>query len=58
MGHKEGDQSECTIVAVKAVGRFYMVFKGAVESFDELFVRSVSFGLRVEILEAYHLVVL
>src|SRR3990172_179408 len=58
MGDKQGDQGECTIVAVKAVGRFYMVFEGSVESFDELFVGSVGFGLRVEILEPYNLVVL
>ena len=37
--------------AVKAVGRFHMMFEGSVESFDELFVGSVGFGLRVEILE-------
>jgi|GEM_PF-6508852 len=41
MGYKEGDQGESPIGAVKAVGRFYMVFKGAVESFDELLVGSV-----------------
>ncbi len=58
MGHKQGDQGECPIVAVKAVGRFDMVFESSVESFDELFVRSVGFGLRVEILESYNLVVL
>jgi hypothetical protein len=58
MGHKEGDQGECASVAVKAMGRFYMVFKGPVESFDELLIGSVGFGLRVEILESYHLAVL
>ena len=58
MGHKQGDQGECTIDAVKAVGRFYMVFKGSVESFDELLVGSVGFGLSVEILESDDLVVL
>jgi hypothetical protein len=58
MGHKESDQGESTIVAVKAVGGFDMVLKGAVESFDELLVGSVGFGLRVEILESYHLAVL
>jgi len=41
MGHKEGDQGESTIGAVKAVGRFYMVLKGSVESFDELLVGSL-----------------
>jgi hypothetical protein len=58
MGHKEGDKGACTVDAVKAVGRFYMVFKGSVESFDELFVGSVVLGLTVEILESYHLAVL
>jgi len=58
MGHKQGDQGESTIDAVKAVGRFYMVLKGSVESFDELFVGSVGFGLSVEILESYYLVML
>jgi len=58
MGNKQGDQGERTIDVVKAVGRFYMVFKGSVESFDELFVGSVGFGLTVEILESDHLAVL
>ena len=58
MGHKQGGKGECTIDAVKAVGRLYMVLKGPVESFDELFVGSVGFGLRVEILEPNHLSVL
>jgi len=58
MGHKQGDKGESTIGGVKAVGRFYMLFKDAVEAFDELFVGSVGFGLTVEILEAYHLAVL
>ena len=58
MGHKQGDKGEGTIGAVKAVGRFYMVFKGAVETFDELLVGSELLGLSVEILEADHLAVL
>jgi len=58
MGHKQGDQGESTIGAVKAVGRFYMVFKGSVESFDELLVGSEVLGLRVEILEPDDLAVL
>ena len=58
MGDKQGDQGECTIDAVKAVGRFYMVFKGPVESFDELFVGSEVLGLTVEILESDDLAVL
>ncbi len=56
--HKQGDKGECTIDAVKAVGRFYMVLKGSVESFDELLVGPVGFGLTVEILEADDLAVL
>ena len=58
MGHKQGDQGEGAVDAVKAVGRFYMVFKGAVESFDELLVGAVGFGLPVEILEPDDLMVL
>ena len=58
MGHKERGKGECTINAVKAVGRFYMVFKGPVESFDELLVGAVGFGFSVEILELYYLSVL
>jgi len=58
MGYKEGGKGECAIVAVKPVGRFDMVFEGAVESFDELFVGSVGFGLAVEILESDDLMVL
>ena len=58
MGHKQGDKGECAMDAVKAVGRFYMVFEGSVESFDELLVGSVGLGLTVEILEADHLAVL
>ncbi len=58
MGNKEGDKGESPIGTVKAVGGFYMVFKGAVESFDELLVGAVGFGLTVEILESDHLAVL
>ncbi len=58
MGHKQGDQGKSTIGAVKAVGRFNMVFKGSVESFDELLVGPELLGLTVEILEADDLVVL
>jgi len=58
MGHKQGDQGKSTIGAVKAVGRFYMVFKGSVESFDELLVGSELLGLTVEILEPNDLAVL
>ena len=58
MSHKQGDQSESAIDAVKAMGRFDMVFEGSVESFDELFVGSVGFGLSVEVLESYDLPVL
>ena len=58
MGHKEGDKGESTIGTVKTVGRLYMVFKGPVESFDELLVGSVGFGLTVEILEPDDLAVL
>jgi len=58
MGHKQDDKGERTIGAVKTVGRFYMVFKGAVESFDELLVGSELLGLTVEILEPNDLAVL
>src|SRR3972149_547915 len=58
MGHKQGDKGKGTIGAVKAVRRFYMVFKGAVETFDELLVGSELLGLRVEVLEADYLAVL
>ena len=58
MGHKQCGQRECAIDAVKPVGRFYMVLEGSVESFDELLVGSVGFGLIVEILESDHLAVL
>ena len=58
MGYKEGDQGESPIGAVKAVGRFYMVFKGAVETFDELFVGSELLRLTVEILKSNDLAVL
>ena len=58
MGYKQGDKGEGTVDAVKAVGRFHMVFKGPIESFDELLVGSVGFGLTVEILESDDLVVL
>ena len=58
MGHKEGGQSEGAINAVKPMGRIDMVFVSSVESFDELFIGSVDFGLAVEILESYDLVVL
>ena len=58
MGDKEGGKGESAIDAVKSVGRFDMVFKGPVESFDELLVGSVGFGLGVEILESYHFPVL
>jgi len=44
--------------AVKAVGWFYMVFKGPVESFDELLVGSELLGLTVEVLESNDLAVL
>jgi hypothetical protein len=40
------------------MGWFYMVFKSAVESFDELLVGSELLGLTVEILEADDLVML
>ena len=52
MGYKQDDQGESTVGAVKAVGRFYMVFKGPIESFDELFVGSELLGLAIEILES------
>jgi len=52
MGHKQGDQGEGAVDAVKAVGRFYMVLKGSVESFDELLVGSELLGLAIEILES------
>ena len=58
MGDKEGDQGESPVGTVKAVGRFHMVFEGAVESFDELLVGSELLGLTVEILEPDDLVVL
>ena len=58
MGDKQGDKGEGTVGAVKAMGRFYMVFKGSIESFDELLVGSVGLGLTVEILESDDLVVL
>ena len=58
MGHKEDDQGEGTIGTVKAMGRFNVVFKGAVEAFDELFVGSKLLGLTVEILESNDLAVL
>lgn len=45
MGYKQGGQGEGTVNTVKPVGRFDMVFKGSVESFDELLVGSVSLGL-------------
>ena len=58
MGYKERGKREWAIDTVKPVGWFYMVFEGSVESFDELLVGSVGFGLTVEILESYHLPVL
>ena len=58
MGYKQGGKGECAIAAVKPVGRFYVVFEGSVESFDELLVGSVGFGLGVEILEPDDLAVL
>ena len=58
MGHEQGDKGKGTIGAVKAVGRFYMMFKGAVEAFDELLVGSELLGLTVEILEPNDLAVL
>jgi len=58
MGHKQGDKGKSTIDAVKAVGWFYMVLKGSIESFDELLVGSELFGLTVEILESDHFAVL
>ncbi len=58
MGHKQGGKGQCAIGAVKAVGRFDMVFEGSVESFHELLVRSVGLGLGVKILESDHLAVL
>ena len=58
MGHKEGDQGKSAIDAVKAVRRFYMMFEGAVEAFDELLVGSELLGLPVEILEPNDLTVL
>jgi len=57
MGHKQGDKGKSTIGAVKAMGRFYMVFEGPVESFNELLVGSELLGLTVKILESYHLAV-
>ena len=57
MGHKQGGKGQCAIVAVKPVGRFDMVLKGSVESFDELLVGSVGLGLSLEILESDHLAV-
>ena len=58
MGHEQGDKGKGTIGAVKAVGWFYVVFKGPVEAFDELFVGSELLRLTVEILESDHLAVL
>lgn len=58
MDNKQGNQGECAIVGVKSVGWFDMVFEGAVESFDELFVGSELFRLAVEILKADDLSVL
>lgn len=58
MGHKQSGKGECAIDAVEAVGRFDMVLEGSVESFDELLVGSVGFGLRVKILESDDLSVL
>lgn len=58
MGHKQDDQGERTIGAVKAVGRFDMVFKGAVESFDELLIGSKLLGLVIQILKSDDLAVL
>lgn len=58
MGHKQDDKGESTIGAVKTMGRFYMVFKGPVEAFDELLVGSELFGFTVEILESDDLAVL
>jgi len=58
MSHKQGDQSESAIDAVKAMGRFDVVFEGSVETFDELLVGSELLGLTVEILESDDLAVL
>ena len=38
MGYKEGNKGKSTIGAIKPMRRFYMVFEGSVESFDELLV--------------------
>ncbi len=58
MSDKQDDQGESTVDAVKAMGWFYMVFKGSVESFDELLIGSELLGLTVEILETNNLAVL
>jgi len=58
MGHKQGDKGESAIDAVKAMGRFDMVFKGSVKSFNELFVGSELLGLTIKILEPNDLAVL
>ena len=58
MGHKQDDQGKSAIDGVKAVGGFYMVLKGSVESFDELLVGSELLRLTVEILEADYFAVL
>ncbi len=36
VGYKESDERGCAIDAIKPVRRFHMVFKGSIESFNEL----------------------
>ena len=47
VGDKQRDEGDCTIDAVKPVGRSHMVLEGPVESFDQLLIGSVGFGLAV-----------
>ena len=58
MGDKQCGQGECAMDGVKPMGWFDMVFKGSVESFDELFVGAVGLGITVEVLEADYFAVL
>jgi hypothetical protein len=50
MGYKEGNKGKSAIGAIKPMRRFYMVFEGSVESFNELLVRSELFRFIIEIL--------
>lgn len=40
MGYKEGSERNSAVGAVKAAGRSYVMFKGSIEAFNELFKRS------------------